>query len=67
MGNRMTEGRCLRCDFELLDLNSYFCTSCQKIINEQVKEKVRHRKDKGTKRIKMNIGMLGKLQKIKNP
>lgn len=65
MGNRMNEGRCLRCDFELLDLNKYFCTECEKIVREQVKSKVAHRKDKNVKRVKMKIGMLGQLQKIK--
>ena len=67
MGNRMNEGRCLRCDFELLDLKSYFCTECEKIIREQTKAKVAKRKDKNVKRIKMNIGMLGVVQKIKKP
>lgn len=67
MANRIEEGKCPRCGFELLDLKNYFCTQCEKEITKEIQAKVAARKGrKGkVKRIKMNIGMLGVTQKIK--
>ena len=66
MGDRITDGRCIKCGFALIDLNSYFCTQCQKEVQAEVRAKVQSRKETGNKkRIKMNIGMLGVTQRIK--
>lgn len=64
--NRIEEGRCPKCGFELLDLSRYFCSSCEKEIEKEVRAKVSARKTVGKKRIKMKIGMLGQIQKAKN-
>ena len=64
--NRIEEGRCPRCGFALLDLKAYFCTQCERDIQKEVRAKVAGRKNMNKKRIKMNIGMLGATQKIKN-
>ena len=66
MSNRIQEGRCPRCGFELLDLRAYFCSQCEREIQKEVRAKVAARKGRtGAKRIKMNIGMLGVTQKLK--
>ena len=65
MSNRIEEGKCPRCGFDLLDLNQYFCSQCEKELRAEVRQRVAARKtDK--KRIKMKIGMLGVLQKAKH-
>lgn len=63
--NRIEEGCCPRCGFELLDLSAYFCSQCEKAIQKEVRAKVVARKTGTGKRIKMNIGMLGVTQKLK--
>ena len=59
MGNRIDEGRCPKCGFELLDLSEYFCAQCRKELKKEVQARVAARKNVVRKRIKMKIGMLG--------
>lgn len=66
MSNRIEQGKCPRCGFDLIDLNSYFCSQCEREIQKEVRARVAARKSSGKKRIKMKIGMLGEIQKLKN-
>lgn len=56
--NRMQEGRCPRCGFELLDLSKDFCSQCAKDINKEVAAKLADRKNPDRKRFRIRIGML---------
>jgi predicted RNA-binding Zn-ribbon protein involved in translation (DUF1610 family) len=58
--NRIEEGRCPKCGFELLDLSKSFCSSCQKEIIKEVAARVASRKTVTRKRMKLKIGMLSK-------
>lgn len=66
MGNRIDEGRCPKCGFALIDLGEYFCRECQKQLEKEVHARVAARKNVIRPRIKMKIGMLGQIQKVKN-
>jgi predicted amidophosphoribosyltransferase len=63
MGNRITEGRCVRCGADLLDLSEYLCTTCKKALIKESRARVAARKSPVRKRMKLKIGLLGRAQK----
>ena len=70
-GNRLEEGRCIRCGAKLIDLNSkwHMCTECIKQTQTDIRKMAAKKKvDKGSPRLKkVWIPMLGRKTGIKGP